>query len=208
MRNQGIQYIEVRVLDLNPFLPVGIDAEQIRFLDAFLLHCLLSDSPACTRVSYNEIEENLSRVVNRGREPGLTLSRNGQEVAFAEWADELLQDVGHAAVLLDNIHKTQDYSLAKAAQLAKLTNPDLTPSARILREMQEARLPFCAYTMGLSAATHARFTGKTLPERRLQEMQEASRLSLERQAAIESEDTVGFEDYVRQWTLTAESRKT
>jgi glutamate--cysteine ligase len=208
LRNQGIQYIEVRVLDLNPFLPVGIDAEQIRFLDAFLLHCLLSDSPACTRVSYNEIEENLSRIVNRGREPGLTLSRGGQEVAFAAWADELLQDVGHAAVLLDNIHNTADYSLANAAQLAKLANPDLTPSARVLREMREARRPFCAYTMGQSAATQAHFTGMALPEKRLQEMQEASRLSLVRQAEIEAGDTVSFEDYVRQWNLTAESHKT
>ena len=35
----------MRCLDLNPFLPVGIDAEEIRFIDTFLLHCLLSDSP-------------------------------------------------------------------------------------------------------------------------------------------------------------------
>jgi len=146
--------------------------------------------------------------VNRGREPGLTLSRGGQEAAFAEWADELLQDVGHAAVLLDNIHNTADYSLANAAQLAKLANPDLTPSARVLREMREARRPFCAYTMGQSAATQAHFTGMALPEKRLQEMQEASRLSLVRQAEIEAGDTVSFEDYVRQWNLTAESHKT
>jgi len=208
LREKGIQYIEVRVLDLNPFLPVGIDAEQIRFLDAFLLHCLLSDSPACTRVSYNEIEENLSRVVNRGRQPGLTLSRDGQEVTFAGWAAELLEDVGHAAVLLDTIHGTGQYSAACESQRARLADPELTPSARVLREMRDNQRPFCAYTMAQSAATQTRFKDTQLQAERLSQMREASRLSLLRQAMIEAGDTVSFEEYVRQWNLIAESHKT
>src|SRR5262249_4070622 len=44
----GVEYVEVRCLDLNPFLPVGIGEQEIRFIDAFLLHCLLRDSPAET----------------------------------------------------------------------------------------------------------------------------------------------------------------
>jgi len=208
LREKGIQYIEVRVLDLNPFLPVGIDAEQIRFLDSFLLHCLLSDSPACTRSSYSESEENLSRVVNRGREPGLTLTRKNQEVSFAAWAAELLDDVGHAAVLLDTIHDTGQYSAACDSQLARLADPELTPSARVLREMRENQRPFCAYTMAQSAATQTRFRDTELQEERLVEMREASRLSLLKQAEIEAGDAVSFEEYVRLWNLTAESHKT
>lgn len=205
LREKGIQYIEVRVLDLNPFLPVGIDAEQIRFLDAFLLHCLLSDSPACTRVSYKEIEENLSRVVNRGRQPGLLLRRNGEEVPFSGWAAELLQDVGHAAVLLDTLHDTQAYTAATASQEAKLRDPERTPSARVLREMRENARPFCAYTMAQSAATQAHFRQMRLSEERLAEMHEASRLSLQRQAEIEAAEQTSFEEFVRQWNLTVES---
>ena len=45
LTRSGVEYVEVRCIDLNPFLPVGIDAEEIRFIDTFLLHCLLSDSP-------------------------------------------------------------------------------------------------------------------------------------------------------------------
>ena len=41
----GVQYIEVRAIDVNPFSPVGITAEQMHFLDLFLLYCLWSDSP-------------------------------------------------------------------------------------------------------------------------------------------------------------------
>ncbi len=206
LREHGIQYIEVRVLDLNPFLPLGIDAEQIRFLDAFLLHCLLADSPACTRASHQESEDNLARVVNRGREPGLTLGREGAQVSFADWANELLQDVGLAAALLDGIHQTQAHGAAVAAQQTKLADPELTPSARVLREMRAAAKPFCAYTMGQSAATLAHFQQAGLDAMRLAEMREASRLSMERQSEIEATDLESFEAFVQQWNLTAESR--
>jgi glutamate--cysteine ligase len=205
LREHGIQYIEVRVLDLNPFLPLGIDAEQIRFLDAFLLHCLLADSPACTRVSHRESEDNLSRVVNRGREPGLMLAREGREVAFAEWANEVLQDVALAAALLDGIHRTQDHAAAVATQQARVEDPELTPSARVLREMRAAGKPFCGYTMAQSAATLAGFQQAGLGAQRLAEMREASRLSLQKQVEIEASDTESFDAFVQQWNLTAES---
>ena len=42
---RGVEYVEVRLMDLDPFSPIGITAETIRFLDIFLLYCLLSDSP-------------------------------------------------------------------------------------------------------------------------------------------------------------------
>eukprot|EP01136_Pigoraptor_vietnamica_P040498 Opistho-1_new@12471 len=50
LRERGVEYIEVRLMDLNPFEPIGIGASTLRFLDVFLLHCLLTDSPPpCTR---------------------------------------------------------------------------------------------------------------------------------------------------------------
>src|SRR5690606_13639705 len=106
LREHGIQYIEVRVLDLNPFLPLGIDEEQINFLDAFLLFCLLGDSPACSRGSYYENGENLALVVNEGRRPDLQLSRNGEPVSLQSWSKDILQEVMYAATLLDHLNAT------------------------------------------------------------------------------------------------------
>jgi glutamate--cysteine ligase len=208
LREQGIQYIEVRILDLNPFLPNGIDAEQIRFLDAFLLHCLLSDSPVCTPSSYAEIEENLARVVNRGREPDLTLLRQGAEVSFHAWSKELLADVQHAAALLDNIHGTQDYSQATKVQNDKLDEPEKTPSAQILRLLREQQRSFCSLSMEQSIATEAYFRSQHLSPERLESLQEASRLSVARQKAIEAADTTDFETFLAQWNAIAELRTT
>ena len=45
LRRGGIEYVEVRCVDVNPYLPLGIDAEQAHFLDLFLVYCLLEESP-------------------------------------------------------------------------------------------------------------------------------------------------------------------
>ena len=184
---------------------MGLDAEQIRFLDAFLIFCLLSDSPKCTQASNQEIDSNLALVVNEGRAPGLMLSRNGSPIAFEQWANELFVDINHAATLLDNIHTGQSYAQACAVQKEKLTNPELTPSARLLREMRESGRPFCSYTTQQSQATEAYFRQQTLAPERLKELQEASRLSVLKQAEIEEADTIGFDEFLTQWNATVES---
>lgn len=208
LREHGIQYIEVRVLDLNPFLPVGIDAEQIHFLDAFLLFCLLSDSPNCTQESYHEIEENLARVVNRGREPNLTLSRRSQEVNFQDWAAEILADIQHAAVILDSVHATDAYTLATRAQAAKLADPELTPSARLLQLMRDKKQSFCRVTMEQSNAHEAYFRANPLSPECLADLQEASRLSVQKQAEIEAADTISFAEFLEQWNAIVELQTT
>jgi glutamate--cysteine ligase len=208
LRESGIQYIEVRILDLNPFLPNGLDAEQIRFLDAFLIYCLLAPSPECTPASYAEIEENLSLVVNKGRAPGLMLERDGKPVAFTTWANELMVDITHAATMLDDVHKTDAYTAACAAQQLKIADPALTPSARLLAEMRESGRPFCGFTMSQAAATNAHFRAQKLSPERLQEFQEASRLSVAKQAEIEASDDIDFDEYLRQFNAIAESHKT
>ena len=35
LNERGVEYVEVRCVDLNPFEPLGINAEQIRFMDTF-----------------------------------------------------------------------------------------------------------------------------------------------------------------------------
>ena len=108
----GIEYIEFRSLDLNPYLPLGIDSEQCRFLDTFLLHCLLSDSPECNAEEFFEIAANVTKVVERGRSPGLNLMRQGTEKSLRMWSNELLNDMRYAASLLDNNGDENSYGLS------------------------------------------------------------------------------------------------
>src|SRR5262249_47965025 len=101
LRDRGVEYVEVRLMDLDPFVPVGITAGTMHFLDLFLLHCVLCDSAPDDPDELGDVTENKLRVASRGREPGLSLVREGEEVPLAEWAGEVLADCGPIAAALD-----------------------------------------------------------------------------------------------------------
>ena len=199
LKEGGIQYIEVRALDLNPFLPLGIDAEQIHFLDAFLMYCLFSDSPACDERENQEIEQNLSLTVNRGREPGLELNRQGSKITLKTWAETLLNDIQHSADLLDHAHQTSDYTRSVETQLGKVQDSSRTPSARILQAMRESGIPFCRFAMRESERTQQAFNDDCIDPQRLAEFQAASRESLDEQAASEASDEMSFDEFLTRW---------
>lgn len=199
LKAEGIQYIEVRALDLNPFLPVGIDKEQIDFLDVFLLYCLLADSPWCEQQEYRAIERNLSLTVNRGREPGLMLERRGEQISLKDWANLLLEDMKHTAALLNHAHHTHDYSQALGQQQTKADDPSLTPSAKILQQMRDQSLPFCRFGMQASEKTMQLFAQSALTPSRLDHFTAASAQSLAAQAMAEQQDTESFDEFLARW---------
>src|SRR5206468_94337 len=67
LRSRGVEYVEVRLMDLDPFCPIGIWPATCRFLDLFLLHCLLADSPPDTPPEIAAIRRNPQRVALRAR---------------------------------------------------------------------------------------------------------------------------------------------
>ena len=83
-------------------LPVGLDARQIRFMDTFLLYCLLEESPPCDEAEQDIQAANLESVVNRGRQPGLQLNNCSGEIPLTQWADSLLEKMRPVAGLLDS----------------------------------------------------------------------------------------------------------
>ena len=101
LRERGVEYVEVRLMDLDPFCPIGITSATIRLLDVFLLHCLLCDSPEDTPQEIAAIGRNQERVAARGREPGLRLERGGQEVDLSEWGAQVLAECQPIAAVLD-----------------------------------------------------------------------------------------------------------
>ena len=119
LRDRGVEYVEVRCMDLDPFQPVGIDAATMRLLDLFLLHCLLSDSPPDTPAEIAALGRNQHRCAERGREPGLKLERNGSWVVLDEWAGELLQELQPLARHLDGVFGGDGYLGAWATRATR-----------------------------------------------------------------------------------------
>ncbi len=196
LRRDGIEYVEVRCIDVNPYLPVGIDADQVRFLDTFLLYCLIADSPECDDDEPGRIAANQLAVVNRGREPGLSLATLEGDKPLQGWGHELLTALGQIAGALDTAHGGDSYARVLADQVAKLDDPTLTPSARILAEMAERDLPF--FTLAMEASRHwaEQLSSEPLDAGQLETFRAASEASLEAQQAVEAADSIDFETYL------------
>jgi glutamate--cysteine ligase len=195
----GIEYIEVRALDLNPYLPFGIDAQEIHFLDSFLLHCLLGESPECHKQEFFEVADNIAKVVEHGRDPKLELSLEGKPKQMKSWANEILAEVEYAASMLDQIHGSTEYISSLAAQSAKVANPDLTPSGRILKDMKEGGLSFFEFSMQQSRKHRDELQNNGLSEAAVRKMTETAAQSHKKQAEIESQDTIDFDEYLKNW---------
>jgi len=197
LNRAGIEYIEVRCLDVSPFLAEGIDAGMIRFLDTFLLHCLTDDSPACDERQQSMQDANLEAVVNRGRELGLTLDTPSGARPMAALASELMDALIRSADALDTSHGGEGYRIALEAQRAKIDNPGLTPSARLIEEMRERDMPF--YRLGLHYSNHwaEHFRARPLSPETLAALDAESARSVEAQAALESSETQDFAAHLR-----------
>ena len=198
LRLRGVEYIEVRCVDLNPYEPLGITETQIQMMDAFLLFCILHPSPETGEQEFLQGYENQRRVVNHGREPALKLQRGDGEIAMREWAAEILQGCMQAAELLDQLDSTQSYQKAVKQQQDKIKNPGLTPSAIILKEMQKG-LSFYQHTHQWAIRHAAQFLDGKLPQELQDKYAGLARESLEEQAQLETNDKISFEEYLQQY---------
>ncbi len=206
LRERGVEYVEVRCMDLNPFLPQGIDADTAHFLDTFLLHCLLSDSPPDTPDEIAELSRNQHLTASRGREPGLTLERHGQAVELIAWAQEILQGCRPIAERLDALQAQdgqeasgpQQGPHARAWQLAwdALQDTRKLPSSQVLQAITEQHAQSHA-RFALAQSTHIREAtlAQALSAEQVQAMQVQAAESLQAQASIEASDSLPFEQY-------------
>ncbi|MDB6062616.1 MAG: glutamate--cysteine ligase [Verrucomicrobiaceae bacterium] len=200
----GVEYIEVRCVDVNPYLPVGIDAELMRFLDAFLMFCLLSDSPPCDDNERSELLSNVKTTVDEGRKPGVKLHRRGEEIGLQQWADELLDQIAQTAQLLDNAHSANSasstaHSDSVMQQRRKVADPDLTPSARIVRELRDRKISYSQFVLEKAQQHAADFRGRELSPALQTEFVEMAQRSLQAQAEIEANDKLPFDQYLQKY---------
>lgn len=202
LRSSGIEYIEVRALDLNPYLPLGIDAEEIRFLDTFLLHCLLAESPVCDRREFFEVSANIAQVVENGRAADVQLKQGGEPILLKQWAGNLLTDLQHSAAILDSVNGDDKHSVALSKQVDKLNDPGLTPSGRMLADMQNNQQSFFRLAMNLSEQhreTLCSDSDGVLDEATRMRFLEAGVQSLQKQQEIEAADDISFDEFLRRW---------
>ena len=200
LRERGVEYIEVRLMDLDPFEPVGITAKTMRFLDVFLLHCLTSDSPPDTPEEIAALARNQHSTAARGREPGLLLERGGHQVTLTEWGHEIVAQCAPIAAALDAAHGTADYTEALATATAGLNDASTLPSARVLAAMaKDHDNSFVKFALAQSKKTMALFQALPLSDEQKIHFINLSEQSIADQKKIEAQDSMPFEIYREQY---------
>ncbi|MNM88030.1 Glutamate--cysteine ligase [compost metagenome] len=196
LTSRGVQYVEARCLDINPFLPLGIDASEARFLDAFLIYCALQDSPLLEGGECRSCTENFLKVVKDGRRPGLHLQQGKQSVLLKDWANELLERIAPISELLDRAHGSNAHRQSLELQREKVANPDLTPSAQVLAEMRARGESFSAFALRQSREHAEQFLATPLSAEKTAHFENLAANSLAEQAALERHPEGDFDTFV------------
>jgi glutamate--cysteine ligase len=195
LKKYGVEYLEVRLFDLNPFVDVGIAPEQAIFADILLLMCLFRQSPPITAREQGENDENLARIVNRGRQPGLNLLVHNRKQAFRPIAHALFDDMQPFAQMLDAAYAGNHYSTTLASLRTRIDHPESTPSAQVLAAAREHKGYF-KYAMQQSQKHHEGLLAQPLDAATLAKFEASVQASLAEQQRLEALPQGRFEDYV------------
>jgi glutamate--cysteine ligase len=196
----GIEYVEIRSMDINIFDPCGISQNAMRFMESLLLYCLLLDSPKFDDAELQEATLNQAETAKRGRDPECRLSRNGQSVTITEWASEIMDGVLAVAAQIDRHDDDASYSEAVRAMAALINNPDATPSARILAEMEAADTGFFRFAFQMAKDHRDYFASITQPNNAsIEEFRLEAAESLQRQRDIEAADSMSLDEYLAEY---------
>lgn len=205
LRRRGVRYVELRSLDVNAFHPLGIDATQMAFLRLLMLYCLLADSPRIDARERRAIDANQVLAAHRGRESGLKLQVDAAGCSLRDWGLAVLDAMQPLAELLDGAGASA-YGRSLAAQRAKVLDPELTPSARMLAEMRDRGEGFAEFARRLTEQHRETFrAGPPTPERDAW-LADLTATSLDRQRAIEAADAMDFDEFLRRYFAQSEAQ--
>lgn len=191
----GVEYIEVRCTDVNPFMPVGIDVPQMHFMDLFLTWCLLQPSAAIDEDEYWRIKRNQQATVMEGRRPGLMLEQRDGNVSLQSWGLHLLDEMKELAAMMDNASGQSFHLDSLGQQHLKLADSRLTPSAQVLQQLQEKNIGFADLTLQ-QALQHRKTLSIDLGHQVYRQWQQLARDSIAEQKALESSDDQPFAAYL------------
>ncbi len=199
LRRSGVCYVELRSIDVNAQDPLGVSEQQLHFFETFLIFCLLTDAPRINAIESKLIDANQILVAHHGRKPGLQLRTLDGALGLRDFARALLTAMLPIARVLDEELPHRPYSRAVKRQLEVAASPELTPSARMLREMRETEEGFFAYSSRMSKAHRDYFLDmpEDVPTR--DALMQVARESILHQSEIEYAAAPPFEDFLRSY---------
>ncbi len=196
LHNGGVEYVELRSLDVGAFDQAGVNSRQLDFLEALFLFCLLADSPPLDARDRRENKHNEVTTAHEGRTKGLKLSCAGRERALSEWGRDLCDRMTPACELLDLANVTDRYSRTLAEQAQLFDDPEATPAARVIGEMRSNGESFVAFANRKSREFGEYFKSRPPDDAQLQRFDKLAEMSDKERAEIEAADRLSLDEHI------------
>ena len=196
LANRGIEYIEIRSLDVNPFAKVGITEEQVNFLDLFLTWCAIIPSDELSEKQSSQLTGNLNKIVLEGRKPDLTLQIDGTEQTVAQWGEVITTELKALAAVLDKSKNSPRYQQAIDHIAPRFGQPELTSSARILQKIIDKDTDNGPLALRLSKVYKQQLKTQGYKIWSDDYFEQEKLDSLNKQRKIEGADNISFDDYL------------
>ncbi len=203
LKRRGIEYVELRMLDNNPLSPVGLDIDQLYFLDIFTLFCLLEKSHKCAPSECLQIQKNYRAVAYFGRSDELLLSKGD---SFKDWMTMVYLRFLGVATLLDQIYETKNYVKAFNKYKGWIEDQSLTLSSSILKCIEKHDNSLQKFGKHRADEIKKEFQKK---EYNVNIFENEAQASLEELASINSQKSIPFDEFVQRYvTQMSQDRET
>ncbi len=202
LNDHGIEYIEIRSLDVNPFSSVGLTKQQVNFIDVFLIWCAIKGSAPFSDAEALHFKSNFNDIVTDGRNPKLTLEIDGKDQSVAKWGAWITNELKELAVILDK--NTDCYECAINDIAPQFADPNLTSSARILADFKDKNTEYTGLALHLSREYKQQLIDLPYSTYSQEYFENARKISIEKQQQLEKNDSQNFDEFLREYFINAE----
>jgi glutamate--cysteine ligase len=102
LKDFGIEYLEIRGVDICPSDITGMSKHHIRFLDLILIYCLISPSPKMTSKEKNEIDSNERVSIYEGKSKSSKININGNKVSIKNARKDMFENLKNIADFMND----------------------------------------------------------------------------------------------------------
>lgn len=127
LNDGGIEYIEIRTLDINPFYKCGLVKKDMAFLHLFLIYMLIKEE-SDYEFWQKEAKINEENTAERAYDDSMRLLKDGKEVSIGQWASEIVDDMYEMCDAL-GINEFDTLNM----MYERISNPDSTYGKKLLR---------------------------------------------------------------------------
>lgn len=198
LRDKGVEYIEVRIMDLDPFSSIGMNEETLYFLDTYLVYCMLRGDEKFTSEECEALRLLQQETVTQGRDLEKTIRFLEGPASIKNQANGLLDEIKHVANTLSELTGNQTYISAVQKQVDKLTQRNQLPSDKVANlSVQEGS--YAKAMLTLAKEHQQNWQAQEINTDIEKEFQAETYASLNRQKKIEASDEVIFDEYLTQY---------